>query len=474
MTGYASVLKAAALSLALTTLPNYALATDHGGKASIEDFSKIRIGGPNVTQTTLDNGLQVVVIPDRRAPIVTHMVWYKVGAADEAPGESGIAHFLEHLMFKGTKTHPEGVFSARVAEVGGQENAFTSQDYTAYYQQVAKEHLGMVMGFEADRMSNLVLTEEQVNPERDVVLEERSQRVDRSPGARLSETFDQVLFPNSPYGTPIIGWRNEIEKLNKEDAVAFYDKYYTPNNAILIVAGDVSEDDVLKLAKETYGKVERRADPGPRDRPRVQIVPGERSVELSSPLVAQPSLQHGWIVPSSTTAAPGVSEALDVLADVVGGGANSRLYKELVIDQGLATSAGAYYQSQALDDTRFLLYGSPKDGHTLEELEAAALAVLNDVIENGVTEEEVERSKRSMLASAIYAQDKQDVLARIFGAALTTGETVEKTQQWPERVAKVTAAQVQQAAQEFLTETSVASYLRPAAATASPEQPSAE
>ncbi|KZL18710.1 Protease 3 precursor [Pseudovibrio axinellae] len=462
MTGRSLTLKALALSLVVFASPTLSLAASTTGKASIEDFSKIRIGGTDVSQSTLANGLQVVVIPDRRAPIVTHMIWYKVGAADEAPGKSGLAHFLEHLMFKGTKNTPEGEFSQKVAQVGGQENAFTSQDYTAYYQQVAKEHLEMVMGYEADRMSNLILTEEQIIPERDVVLEERSQRVDRSPAARLSETFDQVLFPNSPYGIPVIGWKDEIQSLNKDDAIAFYDKYYTPNNAVLIVAGDVSADEVLKLANKTYGKVEQRAEPGARLRPHVQIVPGNRAVTLESDQVAQPSLKHGWIVPSSTTADAHESEALGILADIVGGGANSRLYKELVVKGKMATSAGTWYQSTTLDDTRFILYVAPKDGTNLEELEQQALTVIDDVLENGVSAEEVERSKRSMLASAIYSQDKQDVLARIFGSALVTGGSVEKVQTWPERVAQVTPEQVQAVAQKYLSKTSVASYLSPA------------
>lgn len=463
MTGRSLTLKALALGLVVFASPVLPVAADTTGKASIEDFSKILIGGTDVSQTTLDNGLQVVVIPDRRAPIVTHMVWYRVGAADEDPGKSGLAHFLEHLMFKGTKNTPEGEFSNMVAQVGGQENAFTSQDYTGYYQQVAKEHLEMVMGYEADRMSNLILTDEQINPERDVVLEERSQRVDRNPAARLSETFDQVLFPNSPYGTPVIGWKDEVQALDKDDAIAFYDKYYTPNNAILIVAGDVSADDVLRLANETYGKVEQRADPGSRDRPHVQIVPGDREVSLQSDQVAQPRLQHGWVVPSTTTALPHEAEALEVLSDILGGGANSRLYRALVVDDGVATSAGAWYQSTALDDTRFVLYAAPKDGVALEELEDKALSIVNDVLENGVTAEEVDRSKRSMLASAIYAQDKQDVLARIFGTALTTGGSVEQVQTWPARVAQVTPEQVQAVAQKYLSETSVASYLMPVA-----------
>lgn len=226
----------------------------------------IRIA-PNLESFTLENGLQVVVIPDRRAPVVTHMIWYKVGSADEPEGQSGVAHFLEHLMFKGTTDYPDGIFSKMVAERGGQENAFTSTDYTAYFQRVAKEHLPLMMKLEADRMEHLVLTEDVVAPERDVVLEERRMRVDSEPGSRLREALNAITFVNHPYGSPVIGWESEIEALNKDSALAFYDRFYTPNNAVLVVAGDVDVDDVRRIATETYGKVPRRAEPGVRVRP---------------------------------------------------------------------------------------------------------------------------------------------------------------------------------------------------------------
>nr|WP_257099072.1 pitrilysin family protein [Pseudovibrio flavus] len=430
-------------------------------KADSTAFADVKIG-PDIATKTLDNGLQLVVIPDHRAPVVTHMAWYKVGSADEAPGKSGIAHFLEHLMFKGTSNAPEGEFSDIIAEVGGQENAFTSTDYTAYYQQVAKDHLPTMMKYEADRMGNLVLTDEQVLPEREVILEERAQRVGQNPGAKLAESFDQMMFVNHPYGTPIIGWEDEIKKLNREDAFAFYDKYYTPNNAVVVVAGDVTMDEVLPIAQETYGKLKRRAEPGERIRPQVQRIPGERVATLEDERVAQPSLQKGWLVPSTATAAKGEAEALDLLSYILGGGANSRFYQQLVVDSQKATSAGSWYNSDTLDTTQFKIYATPSEGVPLEEVEADALAIVADVAENGVSQAELERAKKSMLAAAIYAQDKQSTLARVFGTALTTGATVEEVQTWPARIAAVTNDQIKAAAQKYLTEEPLSGYLLPA------------
>jgi zinc protease len=426
-------------------------------------FAEIKIGG-DMSSFRLDNGLEVVVIPDRRAPVVTHMIWYRVGAADEPEGMSGIAHFLEHLMFKGTSNNPDGAFSKRVAEIGGQENAFTSNDYTAYFQRVAKEHLAEMMALEADRMENLVLTDAVVLPERDVVLEERRQRVDSDPSSMLGETLDAVLYVNHPYGTPVIGWPDEISALDREDAIAFYDRFYTPNNAILIVAGDVTADEVRRLAQETYGKVARRAEPGERRRPRPQALPGALEIDYADPRVNQPSLRKAWVVPSYTTDVGRTAAALDLLAEIVGGGSTSRLYRELVIDKGIATSAGGWYQSSSLDDTRFMIYAVPADGTTLEDAGAAALAVLSKVAETGVTEEELERAKKSLLSSALYAQDSQSSLARIFGVALTTGSTIEEVRDWPSEIASVTAEEVRDAARAHLSSAPVTAYLRKAAA----------
>jgi len=400
------------------------------------------------------------VIPDRRAPVVTHMIWYKVGAADETPGKSGLAHFLEHLMFKGTAKNPAGRFSQVVAEIGGQENAFTSNDYTGYYQRVPTEHLQSVMEFEADRMTGLVLTDDVVLPERDVVLEEQNQRVANNPGSRMGEQVDAALYLNHPYGKPVIGWRHEIEALNREDAIEFYKRFYGPNNAVLVIAGDVEVEALRKLVLATYGKVARPADFPARKRPQepAQIVP--RMLTLADPRVEQPSLSRSYLVPSFATAKKGESEALEVLAHILGSGSNSRLYQALVVDKRVATSAGAWYQSSGLDHTKFGVNGTPRPGVTLAQLEQDIDDVIAAVLASGVSAEELERTKSRLIAEAVYARDSQASLARWYGAALTTGSTVEDVQSWPERIKAVTAAQVQEAARDWLDKRrSVTGYL---------------
>src|SRR5262245_64187891 len=251
-----------------------------------------------VSHFTLPNGLELVVVPDRRTPVVTHMIWYKVGSADETAGKSGIAHFLEHLMFKGTAKHPAGQFSRTLSQIGGQENAFTSTDYTGYFQRTSREYLPTLMEFEADRMTGLTLSDDAVMPELQVVLEEQNMRVANNPGARLGEQVAAALYLNHPYGRPVIGWRHEIEQLNREDALAFYRRFYTPNNAVVVVAGDVRAEEVKALADKTYGKVEPRATIGPRVRPLEPVPEAVRRVTLADPRVGQPSLQRSYLVPS--------------------------------------------------------------------------------------------------------------------------------------------------------------------------------
>jgi zinc protease len=408
----------------------------------------------------LRNGLDLVVIPDRRTPVVTHMVWYRVGAADETPGKSGLAHFLEHLMFKGTANNPPGLFSQVVARIGGQENAFTASDYTGYYQRTSREHLQRIMTLEADRMTGLVLTDELVLPELQVVLEEQNQRVANDPAARLGEQVAAALYLNHPYGRPIIGWRPEIEKLTRDDAIAFYKRFYTPNNAVVVVAGDVAADEVKALADETYGKVEPRAELGARVRPQEPEHVAVRHVTLADPRVAQPSLQRSYLVPSETTAEPGESEAIDVLTHILTHGSVSRLYRSLVVEKGIAASVGGWYQGTALDPTRLALYATPRPGVELPQLEAALDAVLADVVAGGVTQDEIARAKSRMIADWVYAQDSQQSLARIYGAALATGATVERVRTWTDRIRAVPAEAVHAAARRWLDKRrSVTGYL---------------
>ncbi|MGD9544173.1 MAG: M16 family metallopeptidase [Methylocystis sp.] len=417
----------------------------------------------SITSFTLHNGMEVVVIPDARTPVVTHMVWYKNGAADDPLGQSGIAHFLEHLMFKGTKDHPQGEFSNLVAELGGQENAFTSYDYTAYFQRIGKEHLATLMAFEADRMRNLVLTDEVVDPERDVVLEERRMRTDSDPAAQLDEAVQAALFAHHPYGTPIIGWNHEIEGLDRAHALAYYERFYTPENAILIVAGDVDAAAVESLAKDTYGKIPARAAPPRRARTQEPPHRAHRLVTLRDEKVEQPAHEQVFLVPSYTTAAPGEAEALETLAYMLGGGPTSALYETLVVEEKVAVGAGAYYMGSAVDDTRLWVYATPAPDVSLEDLDDAMGRVLRRFAEDPIDAAHLQRAKTRLIADAVYAQDSQASLARWYGEALATGLAIEDVVAWPDRMEKVTARDVQDAARKWLDKRrAVTGFLLPA------------
>src|SRR5712672_3461216 len=410
---------------------------------------------------TLPNGLQVLVIQDHRTPVVTQMVWYKVGSADETPGKSGLAHFLEHLMFKGTSKHPVGEFSQTVLKVGGNENAFTSVDYTGYFQRVPREQLGKMMEFEADRMTGLILKDENVLPERDVVLEEFNMRVANNPEARLTEQMMAALYLNHPYGRPVIGWRQEIEKLGREDALAFYKRFYAPNNATLVIAGDVEAKDVHAMAERTFGAVAPQPAIAPkRLRPQEPTPAAPRTVTLSDPRVEQTSVRRYYLVPSAATAAAGESPALDVLAQLMGGGSNSYLYRALVIDRPLAVSAGAGYQGTALDPTQFMISASPKPGVEFSQVEQTIDGVISDLAQNPVRAEDLERVKTQLIAEALHAQDNPATRARWYGGALTSRLSIDDIRSWPDRIRAVTADQIRDAAQKWLDKKrSVTGYL---------------
>jgi zinc protease len=410
---------------------------------------------------TLQNGLQVLVIQDHRTPVVTQMVWYKVGSADETPGKSGLAHFLEHLMFKGTAKHPAGEFSQTVLKVGGNENAFTSVDYTGYFQRVPRDQLPRMMEFEADRMTGLVLKDENVLPERDVVLEEYNMRVANNPDARLNEQIMAALYLNHPYGRPVIGWHQEIEKLGREDALAFYRRFYAPNNAILVIAGDVTVADARPMVEATFGKVTPMPSiPARRIRPQEPEPVAPRTVTLADPQVEQPAVKRYYLVPSSSTAAAGESPALDVLAQLMGGSSNSYLYRALVVDHPLAVAASASYQSASLDATQFSIAAAPKSGVEFAEIEQVFDKVISDIAQHPPAAEDLERVKTQLIAEAIYAQDNQATLARWYGGGLTTGSSIEDIRSWPDRIRAVTAEQVRAVAQKWLDKKrSVTGYL---------------
>jgi zinc protease len=419
-------------------------------------------GGPDVTSFALDNGLDVVVIPDRRVPVVTHMVWYCNGSADDPPLKSGIAHFLEHLMFKGTDKHPAGEFSQVVASLGGQENAFTSYDYTAYFQRVAKEHLGTMMEFEADRMGGLSFNEAVVGPERDVVLEERRMRVETDPGAQLSEALSAALYVHHPYGTPIIGWMHEIEGLTRDDALAYYRRFYTPENAILVVAGDIGADEVRALAEKTYGRIPARGARPERRRPREPQLNASRRVTVADEKVEQPYIQQAFLAPSSRTQEGTESYALELLGEILGGGQTSVLYRTLVLEKEVAVSAGAYYYGTMLDTAHFGIHAAPRPGVTLQALEAAIGETVAQFLARGVTTEELERAKTRFVAEMIYAQDSQAHLARLYGSSLAIGESVEDVVLWPQRIEAVTADEIRAVGERYLLKgRPVSGYLEP-------------
>jgi len=416
---------------------------------------------------TLDNGMQVVVIPNHRAPVVAHMMWYKVGAADEKPGLSGMAHYFEHLMFKGTDTLEPGEFSRIVKTLGGEDNAFTGQDYTAYFQIISKEHLEKVMEMEADRMVNLAPPADHYASEKKVVLEERRQRTENDPRGLFSEQLRSALFVNHPYGTPVIGWMSEIKDYQWEDVKKFYDKWYAPNNAVLVVSGDITAEELKPRAQRIYGQIPVKDIPE-RARPAVPPAIGTTHLELQDPSIHQPVLQIMLIAPNYADQKEDAL-ALEVLQDILSGGPTTRLYKNLVVDEKLATSVSLYYSSGAFDYGTIGISATPAPGIDLMELEQAVFEQLRDVIKNGVSEEEVRDAIQRLQDDAVYARDSVKGPAMIFGQALSTGSSVQDVENWPEEIAKVTPEQVQAAAEKYLNPDAawirppVIGYMKPAA-----------
>jgi zinc protease len=400
---------------------------------------------------TLANGLQVVVLPSHRVSAVTQMVWYKTGAADDPRGKSGIAHFLEHLMFKGTAAHPPGAFGALIAATGGRTNAFTTDDYTVFHETVAKDQLPLVMQLEADRMTGIVLDDSVVLPERDVILEERRTRIDNEPSALLREQLVANLFLNASQRIPTIGWESEMRRLSTEDALAAYRRWYAPNNAILIVAGDADTEEVRRLAEENFGTLPARPIP-----PRVRLDEPEHHaavrLEMKSAQVAQPSLRRFYLAPSHRTGATRHAYALEVLAEILGGGTGSRLYQALVLKDAIALSASADYAANALGLTMFGVFATPKTGVAVADLEAAIDAQLHRLLTEGVDADEVRRAEERMQAAAIYSKDSLAGPANIVGAALAIGQSLDDVAAWPERIGAVTPADVAAAARAVLIE----------------------
>ncbi len=404
----------------------------------------------DVGEFTLDNGMKVVVIPDHRAPVVTHMVWYKVGAADEENGKSGIAHFLEHLLFKGTKKIASGEFSKIVARNGGQDNAFTHLDYTGYFQRISKDRLEMVMEMEADRMQNLILTDKDIKTERDVVKEERRTRTDNKPSRLLSEQMSAALYTAHPYGIPIIGWMAEVAKLTRQDALEFYRKYYTPSNAILVVAGDVTAGQVKELAQKHYGVLKNTATPGPRVRTKEPKPIVERRIIMRDKRVSSPYVMREYLAPSYGTAKGNEALALDILTEILGSGTTSRMYKKLVVKDKVAVSTGSWYSGDQMDYGTFGFYAVPASGGDLNGLEKHIDAVIGDVLANGVSQQELDRARKVLQAETVYLLDSQSSLARVFGRALVVGMSVDDVINWDDRLNSVTVQDIKNAAAKVL------------------------
>ncbi len=403
-----------------------------------------------VSSFTLDNGMDVVVIEDHRAPVVVHMVWYRAGAADEKPGVSGVAHFLEHLLFKGTETMEPGEFSATVARNGGSDNAFTSYDYTAYFQRVAADRLDLMMQMESDRMVNLQLGEDDILTERDVIIEERNQRVENNPGALFREQMNAAQYLNHPYGIPIIGWQNEMRELGLEDALEYYQTYYAPNNAILIVAGDVTPDNVRDMAQKHYGKLPANDDLPERARPQEPRQMAERRMVFRDARVAQPYVTRSYLAPERDSGSQEKAAALTLLAEILGGGSTSVLAEALQFETRQAVNTAAYYGDTSLDDSTFDLVVMPAPGVTLQQAEDAMDDVIAGFLETGVDPEQLDRIKMQIRASQIYGQDDVGRLANRYGRALTQGLTVEDVQAWPDILQAVTAEDIMAAAREVL------------------------
>lgn len=402
----------------------------------------------NAQTFTLENGLQVIVVPNHRAPVVTHMVWYKVGAADEPQNMSGMAHYFEHLMFKGTNTLAPGEFSKTVKKLGGNDNAFTGQDYTAYYESIAVQHLEKMMEMEADRMVNLDVPEAHFKSEKSVVLEERRQRTENSPKTRFGEQVRSALFVNHPYGTPTIGWMSEIKAYEWEDVKKFYDLYYAPNNAIVIISGDVTAKEVRPMTERTYGKLKPKDIP-PRKRPQVAPANGDTLMTLQHKSINQRSFSNLRLAPSFNGNYDDAL-ALEVLQEIMSGGPTTRLYKHLVVDRKRAIAVGLSYDGSALDDATIIYYGTPSDDVSLEELAADVKNEIRDVIENGVSKTEVNEAIQRLQDSADYARDSLSGPAMMIGYALTTGSTLDEVENWPEAIAKITAADIQRVAKTYL------------------------
>lgn len=403
----------------------------------------------NPESFTLANGMQVVVVNNPRAPVVTHMVWYKVGAIDEAEGQSGIAHLLEHLMFKGTENFGPGEFSRIIAKHGGRDNAFTSRDFTAYHQTIAVEQLELVMKMEAERMVGLKLDPKLVGAEIDVVMEERRSRIENDPASLLRERIDATLFVSHPYRRPVIGWANEIAAMQYDKIIEFYRQYYAPNNAVLVVAGDINAAKLKPLAEKHYGKIPANSSIARKNFEEPPQITARR-VELSDLKVRQPSLGIHFVAPSYNWGDRKHIYPLQVLAQILGGGSNSVLYRRLVVEQGIAAGASVHYDSDMIGPSKFSFSLTPNPGQDMNKLETAVRQEISSILANGIKEEDLTRAKRTLKSDAIYTRDSAASAAHILGSAILVGIPIAEIEAWQEHIDSVTKPEIEAAARQVL------------------------
>lgn len=405
----------------------------------------------NPYEKTLSNGMRVIVKEDHRAPTVVHMVWYRTGGVDEQDGSSGLAHMLEHMMFKGTKKVGPGEFSKRVAAVGGRDNAFTSRDYTAYFQQVPKRALPEMMALEADRMVNLKLDPKEFAPELKVVMEERRMRTEDNPQALVYERLNATAFQVHPYRRPVIGWMDDLAHMTWQDAERWYQRWYTPGNATLVVVGDVDHQALFKLAEQYYGPLKSRALPERRILAEPQQL-GIKRINVKAP-AKLPYLLMAWKAPKLVDVNRDRDPyALEMLAAVLDGHEASRLSKNLVRGSRLAQSTGAGYDTTLRGESMFMLDGQPAEGHTIAELENALREELRQIQEQGVTEAELARVKNQAIASQIYKRDSMMGQAMEIGMLEVIGMHWQDIDRMIEQLRTVTAAEVQAVARKYFSD----------------------
>jgi len=412
---------------------------------------------------TLGNGMQVIVVTNRLAPAVAQMVWYKVGAVDDPAGLSGLAHYLEHMMFKGTQTIPSGVFSQIIAAQGGQENAFTTHDYTAYHETIAADRLAMVMQMEADRMRHLALDPKEATPELAVVLSERQERTDNSPAGLFHEKMAAALYGAHPYGRPVIGWKKDIESITPEDAARYYRAHYAPNNAVLVISGNVEIKDVMRLAAATFGALPRGQIAPRAVLPRLET-PAQTRVEMQDKRVTQPSFISITALESDTVSRRR-SDAFDVLGEVLSGGEVGVLYRHFVIATQQASGIETSYSDTTLGPKSFSIAATPGPHRDLRALESDVCIFMKRLAQTGVSARDVAAAKQRLLDSAIFARDRLIAPAQILGATAAVGKPLSDIENWPHRIEAVTARDVTEALRALLADPhQVTGFLEPAPA----------